>query len=303
MYAAIEEVLKERSIAFEKNVSTASLSTFRIGGRAELLIKPTCKGELSDAVSLCVAAGAPYVLLGGGSNLLFDDGRIEAALIRTTGLDAIRPLPDGRLYAQCGARLSVLAAKAAELGLSGLEFACGIPGTLGGAILMNAGANGSEIGNLVLFVDAFDPVKNKLLTLSHDACGFAYRESCFQGEKTAILGATLQLSCASPDEIRQRMKAFLAKRKATQPARPSAGSTFRRPAPDLPLSRMLDEMGLKGLSVGGAAISTKHAGFIVNNGGATARDVRELIAAVQKIVEKEKGFKPMPEIRFVPGKS
>ena len=298
MHAAIKEALKQRNIAFEQNVSTASLSTFRIGGTAALLIAPRCCGELAEAVSICRKQGAPYFLLGAGSNLLFPDGGLKTVLIRTTGLDAMRLTASG-LYADCGVRLGALAAKAAQCGLSGLEFAAGIPGTLGGAIFMNAGANGREMADVISEIDVYDPKANRFLAIKQRDAAFAYRNSRFQNENLIILGAWLSLSCAEPLQVRRRTCELLQARREKQPTKPSAGSAFRRPAGDVALSRIIDELGLKGLSVGGAAVSRKHAGFIVNNGSATASDVRALIAAIQNIIENEKGFRPIPEIRFV----
>lgn len=298
MIRHVEEVLKERNIGFQKNASTAALSGFQIGGPAELLILPRCRGELVDAVDILQSCGRAYFVIGAASNLLFDDAKLQTALIRTTAIDAIKSEKSG-LSVDCGVRLNLLAARAAALGLAGLEFAAGIPGTLGGAIFMNAGANGSEIAQLVDTVDVYDPKTRQFFLVSGKEAGFSYRHSRFQNENLLILGARLHLSRDEPEAIKERMQALLQRRRETQPTMPSAGSAFRRPAPDVPLSRILDELGLKGLSVGGAAVSRKHAGFIVNNGGATAADVRALMTRIGDIVEKEKGIRPMPEIRFV----
>lgn len=298
MHGRIKEVCRQRNIEFCENVETAALSSFRIGGVASLLLKPACVGELCDLLLLCRRHAVPFSLIAGGTNLLFDDGKIERVLISLRALDALREVPDG-FVAQCGVRLSQLAAKAAACGLHGLEFACGIPGTLGGAIVMNAGAHGAEIGSVVREIEVFDPRDGRVFSMSAQEAGFAYRESVFQSEPLVVLGARLSLCADDCAAIRARMQSFLQKRRLTQPNQPSAGSTFRRPSAEVPLSRMLDELGLKGLSVGGAEVSHRHAGFIVNRGAATARDVLTLIEKIQKIVEREKGFRPIPEIRLI----
>lgn len=298
MHGGFEEVLKQRNISFQQNTSAAVLSSFRIGGIAALVVTPSCRGELAEVVALCNKRKMAYFLVGAGSNLLFDDGRLETVLIRTTALDAVRITPYG-MVADCGVRLGLLAAKAAKNGLSGLEFAAGIPGTLGGAIFMNAGADAGEMAGVVTAIDVYDPQRNLFFTMTNAQAAFDYRKSRFQHEALIVLGAHLSLSPDDPAAVRERTRKLLKQRREKQPTLPSAGSTFRRPAPDVPLSRIIDELGLKGLSVGNAAVSCKHAGFIVNQGGATAADVRTLIANIQDIIEKEKGFRPIPEIRFV----
>lgn len=298
MHGWIKEVCRQRNIDFCENVETATLSSFRIGGVASLLLKPACVGELCDLLLLCQRHAVPFSLIAGGTNLLFDDGNIERVLISLRALDALREEPNG-FVAQCGVRLSRLASRAATCGLSGLEFACGIPGTLGGAIVMNAGAHGAEISSVVREIEVFDPRDGRVLSMAAHEAGFAYRQSVFQGEPLVVLSARLALTSDDCGAIRERMQGFLQKRRLTQPTLPSAGSAFRRPSADVPLSRMLDELGLKGLSVGGAEVSQQHAGFIVNRGGATAKDVLTLIEKIQKIVEREKGFRPIPEIRLI----
>ena len=298
MRGGLEEVLNARNIPFQKNVKTAALCTFRIGGTAALLLTPRCRGELIESIRLCRLRQIKCFPFGAGSNLLFDDGHLDTVLIRTTGLDAVRILPSG-ISADCGVRLGVLAAKAAREGLSGLEFAAGIPGTLGGAIFMNAGADGGEMANIVTEIDVYDPDADRCFTLAREDAAFAYRKSRFQQESFVILGARLALLPDDSKNIFERTYQLLKKRREKQPTAPSAGSAFRRPAPDVALSRIFDELGLKGLSVGGALVSPKHAGFIVNNGSATAGDVCTLIKIIQDITEKEKGFRPIPEIRLV----
>lgn len=302
MSRTLEEVLKQRGIPHRSNVSAATLCTFRIGGNVLLVIEPQCKGELIAAVELCQAFRRPFAVIGKGSNLLFDDGDIQTALIRTTSLDTVRVLADGCVWADCGASLGTLSATAARAGLVGISFACGIPGTVGGALYMNAGAHGKSMLDCVRTVEIWDLDAHKIETLFNHQLNNSYRNSAFQSKNAVILGASLALlPRADPASIFAEMNALLRKRNATQPTGvPSAGSAFRRPAPDVPLSRMLDELGLKGLRVGDAMVSPKHAGFIVNAGSATARDVRALMEKIQNIVEREKGFRPVSEIRRIP---
>ena len=300
MTPRIEEVLKERNIDFLTDVSAKTLSTFRIGGIVKTLILPKCVSELEEAIALCRACGNDFAVIGGGSNVLFGDGAIDVAVISTRRLDAVR-VRDETIFAECGVFLGKLARFAAENGLCGLEFAAGIPGTLGGAVFMNAGAFGGEIGALVRSVPVFLPEENKIRRFSREEAGFAYRESVFQHTDAIVLGAELTLAHGDPAKIARNVAEFARRRKATQPqGEPSAGSVFRRPAPGYPLARVLDELGVKGWREGGAAVSEKHAGFIVNRGGATARDVKKLIGRIQNHIEKEKGFRPQTEIRSIP---
>lgn len=302
MTGVLEDVLKGRGMPYRLGVLTAELCTFRIGGPAKLVIEPTCIGELLDAVMLCQSGGYPYTVIGRGSNILFDDGEIETVLIRTNGLDAARVLDGGLLYAHCGVSLGALTTLAAREGLEGLTFACGIPGTVGGAIFMNAGAHGSAILDVTKSVTVLDVREQKIKTLFNHQLNNSYRNSVFQKENAVVLHATFALKPhGDPARILAEMQALRARRRVSQPlTEPSAGSAFRRPAPDVFVSKIIDELGLKGMRVGGAAVSRKHAGFIVNVGGATAKDVRTLIAEIQNIVERERGFRPIPEIRFIP---
>ncbi len=302
MIGAVIEGFKARKLPFRENVSTATLSTFRIGGVAACVAEPCCVGELVEAIRLCIGNGTPYAVIGRGSNILFGDDRIETVLIRTVRLDAVRLLPQGRIHALCGASLPAVSALAAREGLGGLAFACGIPGTVGGAVFMNAGAHGASVGDVLESVEIYDPTVDKIETLVHEKKSENYRFSEYQSKNSVILSATLHLrESEAPAEIWAEMKRLNERRRTTQPLEfPSAGSVFRRPAPHVPLSRILDELGLKGKRVGQAAVSQKHAGFIVNLGGATAREVQALILEIQNITEREKGFRPKTEIRFIP---
>ncbi len=280
----------------------STLCTFRIGGLIHIVVEPRCVGELIAAVECCEQAGQAYAVIGRGSNILFGDGRIETVLIRTVALNNLHVESDGLLRAECGVGLGTLANAAAHAGLGGFSFACGIPGTVGGALFMNAGAHGKSVLDVVESVQIWDSDHGKIETLFNGQLNNSYRKSVFQTKNTVILQAVFRLNprCESA-ALFDEMKALRAKRNAAQPvSQPSAGSVFRRPAPDIAVSRIVDELGLKGKRVGGAVVSEKHAGFIVNDGGATAKDVRDLIWDIQNIVERERGFRPMPELRFIP---
>lgn len=301
MTRVLADVLKREGITVEENVPTAPLCTIRIGGVAALLLTPACKNELITAVRILRAQQYPFALIGRGSNVLFADGYLSVALIRTTHLDAFRFTEKGVL-ADAGVSLISLAGAAARRGFADLAFASGIPGTLGGALFMNAGAYGDCIANSVISVTAYDPEKDKIKTFFKGELNYSYRKSVFQQNNCIILSAELALDdVGEPAQILARMRAQNAHRRATQPLEyPSAGSVFCRPTSDLPISAMLDEIGCKGMRVGDAAVSEKHAGFIVNRGEASAKDVMTLIERLQNKLEKERGIRPQTELRLVP---
>lgn len=284
-----------------ESVSTATLCTFRIGGVAALVALPRCKNELISAVRLARAHHTPFAVIGRGSNVLFGDGDIETVLISTRAIDGTRYTKSG-VIADCGVPLAALSLATARRGFDDLSFACGIPGTLGGALLMNAGAHGHSISETVRSVQVYLCEKDDIETWFNDQLNYSYRNSVFQSKGAVILSAELAFQKnAAVVEILARIYALRTKRAQTQPTDlPSAGSTFKRTDPNVPISRVLDELGLKGLRVGGASVSQKHAGFIVNDGGATAKDVKSLIELIQNIVEKERGIRPQPELRFIP---
>ena len=302
MRGVLKEALKQRNIAFREDISTATLSTFRIGGKAALVIEPSCTGELIESVMLCERFCLPYAVIGRGSNILFGDQDIETVLIRTSGLDAVKCFPDGRIYALCGVSLGRLAYLAAREGLRGLCFAAGIPGSVGGAVFMNAGTHAGDLSGVVECAEVLFPKTGEIKTLFNQELSFSYRKSIFQAENAVLIAATLKLlTGADPAKLFDEMRELGLARKAAQPLNlPSAGSVFRKPSPDIAVSKIIDELGFKGKRIGGAEVSQKHAGFIVNLGGATARDVHDLIEDIQNTVEREKGFRPIPEIRFIP---
>ena len=304
MRASLKEALTKRKILFREDVQTATLSSFRIGGNAALVIEPRCTGELIEAVLLCERYEFRYAVIGKGSNILFGDGEIETVLIRTVYLDAVQCFSDGRIHVLCGVPLGRLAALAAREGFAGLCFASGIPGTLGGAAFMNAGTSVGDMSKVIESAEILFPKTGEIKTLINQELSFSYRKSRFQDENMVLLSAFLKLKPGSdPDALFDEMRRSNRLRKGSQPLEfPSAGSVFRKPSADLAISKIVDELGFKGRRVGGAEVSKKHAGFIVNVGGASSADVHALIEEIQNTVEREKGFRPIPEIRFIPEK-
>ncbi len=297
MWGGFEEALKKRNLKFTKNAPTAPLCSFRIGGSCRFLLQPLCLGELVEAVALCHTNAVPYLVIGRGSNLLFPDGVLERAVISTAALDGVQPTATG-FVAQCGVSLTRLAHLAAAAGYADLTFAAGIPATVGGAAVMNAGAWGGEMSSVIKCVKAYFPDTDSVRTVFNKELNYSYRNSAFKGLNAVILEVELALSrLAEPAAIRLEMQQLSARRAATQPlSLPSAGSAFRRPSRDVPLAKIFDELGLRGLRIGNAAVSEKHAGFVVNLGGATARDVRLLLKKIADIAEAHCGFRPEPEV-------
>lgn len=275
-------------------------TTFRIGGPAECMAFPRTEQELQQLLRFARERACPVLLLGGGSNLLAPDEGLRGLVIETrSGLRALQNPEPEVLTAQCGLSLAALSGAAAERGLCGLAFAQGIPGTVGGGVYMNAGAYGGEMAGAVRSVRALNPADGTVRTLSGAELAFGYRRSAFMQTGEIVLQAEFRLERGERAEILAEMEELARRRREKQPLDlPSAGSAFRRPAQGY-AAAMIDEAGLRGLRVGGAAVSEKHAGFIVNLGGATAEDVRRLIGEVQKRVYARTGVLLEPEIRLL----
>ena len=272
-------------------------TTFGIGGPA-LLIRPQNREQLQTAVALCRGAGQPPFILGRGSNLLVSDAGIARPVIQLgEGLSAVVRQGD-TLRCGAGAALISVCLQAARAGLSGLEWAYGIPGSLGGGVYMNAGAYGGELKDVVAEVTYLDE-NGDFCTASGDALQFGYRHSVFQQRECCIVEAVLALVPGRESEIRAAMEDYMNRRREKQPLEyGSAGSTFKRPAGSY-ASALVDRCGLKGLAVGGAEVSQKHAGFIINRGGATAAEVLQLIAEVQRTVREKTVYELECEVKYV----
>ena len=257
-------------------------TTFRVGGPAALMALPRQTEELVEAVKLARAWEIPTVMVGNGSNLLVDDNGVNAFVIKTVPQYAQCRIEGQDVTAEAGILLSQLAVQAAQAQLTGLEFAHGIPGSLGGGVTMNAGAYGGELKEW----DA-------------QRCQFAYRHTAFSDGEHLVLWAKLHLQPGDGQEIRERMRDLAARRREKQPLEyPSAGSTFKRPEGHF-AAALIDQCGLKGLRVGGAMVSEKHAGFVVNAGGATCSDVLRLMDAVRERVFRDTGVELEPEVRYL----
>ena len=272
-------------------------TTFRIGGPAGLFASVQV-ADVAPLVSYCQTHDIPVTILGNGSNVLVGDQGIEG-LVLSFGKEASAiTIEDDQIRAEAGALLSQVANAALEHGLGGLAFAAGIPGTIGGAVCMNAGAYGGEMKDVVETVTCLTP-EGTVETRPADALAFGYRTSVFEQDGSCVLSATLRLARGDKAAIRARMAELLAKRREKQPLEwPSAGSTFKRPQGAF-AAALIEQCGLKGLQVGGAAVSQKHSGFVVNLGGATCADVIALTEQVIRVVKEKTGYTLEREIRVV----
>jgi UDP-N-acetylmuramate dehydrogenase len=271
-------------------------STMKIGGEAKRLCHPQSAEELSDLIAKLEAEGQPWHILGGGSNTLVSSKGVEGTVIRTTQLTKLStPEPDV-LEAGAGTRLPHLARYAAGLGLSGLEFAVGIPGTVGGAVLMNAGAHGMSMSDIVESVCIYDCKEGVIKTLSKTDLNFAYRRSAIDPGRQVVVSALLRLKPGSADEITKITQHNEEYRWRTQPLGwPNLGSTFKNPAPDRAAGYLLDNAGAKQFKEGNAAVSSLHANFVINLGGATTSEVITLLRRMQMVVQEKHGVRMLPE--------
>ena len=276
----------------------AKHTSFRIGGPARRMAFPKTREQLVVLAGLLQEAGIEPLLLGNGTNLLAADEGLDTVVINTSAqLSRVEQTGEYELTADAGVSLCQLALFAWKQGLAGLEFAHGIPGTLGGGIVMNAGAYGGELKDVITDVTALYP--DGVRTLTADEADFSYRHSVFSGSGGIVLGARLRLAAGERGAIKARMDDLMARRKASQPLEfPSAGSTFKRP-PGHYAGPLIESCGLKGARIGGAEVSCKHAGFVVNAGGATCADVLALMEKVQKTVFDAYGVLLEPEVKIV----
>ncbi|MDD4797435.1 MAG: UDP-N-acetylmuramate dehydrogenase [Eubacteriales bacterium] len=281
-----------------RDVPLSAYTTFHIGGPADVLIKPRNSRELRETVLACREGGVPMCVMGNGSNILVRDGGFRGAVVVLgTAMSSVK-VAGNTIQAMAGARLSMVARAAAENRLAGMEFAYGIPGTVGGAVYMNAGAFHGQMQDIISRVTVMDHT-GLTKSYSNDDMAFGYRTSRLHHTDEVIVEAELLLKRDNMAQIKARMEEYNAYRRDRQPLDiPSAGSTFKRPQ-DNYAAALIDQAGLKGLGVGGAQVSEKHAGFIVNTGNATAADVLALMDKVRDGVLRAAGVALEPEIRII----
>lgn len=293
-----KQSLQAEQIPYREQEPLAAHCTFRIGGPAEVFVCPESEAQLVRAVLLCREQGVRYYLLGNGSNILFSDQGFCGAVIDLSALKGPVVREGRTLRAGAGVRLSALCLEALRAGLTGLEFAYGIPGTVGGAVYMNAGAYGGEIKNVLVSV-RYLTAQGEVQTVPAAELDLGYRHSVFETNGGCILAAEFCLKEGDPAQIRAGMDDLMARRADKQPLdKPSAGSTFKRPVGGF-AAQMIDEAGLKGYAVGGAQVSEKHAGFVINRGGATCGDVLALMEHIQKTVQARTGILLEPEVKII----
>lgn len=318
--------IENRLSGIKTNVSLKNYTTFRIGGRAKYFFEAKTTKEIIKALLMAKEFNLPFFIIGQGSNILFDDKNFNALIIKIeTKRIQVKSLGNDKkiILVEAGTPLSYLVTKAKELSLTGLEWAAGIPGTVGGAIFGNAGAFGGFMGDLVKSVEVFDVEENKTKVLDQKECHFGYKDSIFKHKKGyIILLAELVLKKGKKQEIDKKIKNYLERRKNSQPFLPSAGCIFKnievtkvknkakilKEVPEakkffeqgfLPAGFLIDKCGLKGKQTGGAKVSEKHANFIVNLGGAKAKDVLKLINSIKQEVKKKFGVELEEEVRIV----
>lgn len=297
-------VLQQKMAAFEAacvlkfNEPMSKHTSFHIGGNAEVMAFPKNEEQLAEVLRMAADLGQVPAILGAGTNVLAPDAGVPGVVICLKDcLDGMELLEGNRILVMAGVTMTRAAVFAANHGLGGMEFAHGIPGTIGGGVFMNAGAYGGEMKDIVENVEIMD-FEGNIHVFTNEEMGFSYRHSVLEGKQLIVLSATLRLNTEETETVKAKMRELQAKRSASQPLDlPSAGSAFKRPVGGY-AAALIDGAGLKGYRVGDAAISTKHAGFAVNLGAATAADVRNLLQQVSDIVFEKSGIRLEPEVRI-----
>ena len=286
------------NLELKQDVPMSRLTSFRIGGPARCVACPKNEEELSALLKLCAASGVEPVILGAGTNVLAPDAGMERlVIVLKDALEGMEQLTATSIRVMAGVTMSRAAVFAAGLNLGGLEFAHGIPGTIGGGVYMNAGAYGGEIKDVCTRVRIMDR-NGDARWISNEEAAFAYRHSAIEDNPWIVVAAEFELTPTPEEQVWEKMKELIGKRRASQPLDlPSAGSAFKRPVGGY-AAALIDQTGLKGFQVGGAAVSEKHAGFVVNLDGATAADVQELLKAVSDKVFDRTGIRLEPEVRI-----
>lgn len=291
----LKEIVGENNILLNEPMKNHVY--FKVGGPADMMVIPNTIEEIIQLVNYCRENKVPYFIIGNGSNLLVKDGGIRGVIIKLTSLTDIEVKED-KVRAQCGAQLKDVSREALNHGLTGFEFACGIPGSIGGAVFMNAGAYDGEMSFVIDMITALDD-KGNVIEISKEKLELGYRTSIIMKRGYVVLSVQLKLKQGEVKSIDERIRELTKRREERQPLEyPSAGSTFKRPEGYF-AGKLIQDSGLKGKSIGGAAVSEKHSGFIINKGNATAKDILDLIAHVQDTVKKNFNVELHTEIRII----
>lgn len=299
MYEAIANISKKLGAEIQIDAPMSKYTSFKAGGNASLVVIPKSISSLLAILDACQKDNIEHLILGNGSNVLVTDNGIDSVVIKLgTDISKIELIDETTIYCEAGASLKSLCMFALEHSLTGLEFAYGIPGTLGGAVYMNAGAYGGEMKDVLCSVNHIDLNGNEG-TLSKDELNLSYRHSAYTENGFTITSAVIKLQKGNKEEIKAKMNELLGKRKDKQPIEyPSAGSTFKRPEGYF-AGALIESSGLKGKQIGGAQVSEKHAGFIINKGNATATDILNLIKYVQDKVYEDHGVHLETEVKII----
>ncbi len=296
MYSEITKFVDIDSIKF--NEPMKNHTSFRVGGLADVLVKPKSEEEIINLIKYLKENTIPYFVMGNGSNLLVKDGGIRGVVIKISKEFSCFKIDRNKIFVSAGCMLSVIGKALLKEGLTGFEFASGIPGTIGGALTMNAGAYGGEMKDIVREVKVIDE-NGDIKILTNKEMEFSYRKSILNRKNYVILSATLELNKGNIDEIKYTMNEITKKRVTNQPLNmPSAGSTFKRPEGYF-AAKLIEDAGLKGLTLRGAQVSDKHSGFIINNGDATAKDLLNLMYIVKNIVKSKFNIQLEEEVKII----
>lgn len=298
-YSRVAEMLSAKGIKIFENEPLAPHSTFRIGGAARLAAMPDSTERIIDAVKAAKEEELDFIVIGNGSNVLFSDKGFDGLVIFTRSADSV-VIKGNRVFADAGAPFTKLAVTVKNAGLTGLEFAYGIPGSVGGAVYMNAGAYNGEASQVVASSTAYDDLTGAVSVISKEEHNFGYRTSVYSQNKDrlTVLSAEFELKEGDSAAIWETMQDLIRRRREKQPLEyPNAGSVFKRPQGYF-VGKLITDAGLKGYTIGGAQVSEKHAGFIINRGGATAEDVLRLVEHIQNTVHEQFGVSLECEINF-----
>ncbi|PJI07836.1 MULTISPECIES: UDP-N-acetylmuramate dehydrogenase [Clostridium] len=293
--ASLSNFIKKDNLQI--NVPMKKHTSFKVGGPVDVLVMPEKYDEVIKIIELCERYDINYYIVGNGSNLLVKDGGIRGVAIKLLRLNKLQ-IGNDKIIAGCGVPLGFLSRKARDKSLTGLEFACGIPGSVGGAVAMNAGAYNGEISSIIESVLVIDN-KGNMRRINKDELEFGYRTSIILKQKYIVLEATFKLQKGDKEKISTRINDLMRRRIENQPLEyPSAGSTFKRPAGHF-AAKLIQDSGLKGKSIGGAQVSEKHSGFIINKENATAKDILDLINFVESTVKSKFNVNLDPEVRII----